>query len=130
MKTNKQIALQLCQELGGGFPPEELDKVAEFLAMLIEGYDYRELYEIIDRHPEIGAAGCICAYIGCRRSGADDRRAKLALRVGLSMEDGKHEYFNADDLAAATGVDAEAAKRTIQSSPDRMTVSLAPWLQG
>lgn len=129
MTTNKQIALQLCRELAAGFPPEELDKVADFVVMLLEGYDYRELYDIIRRHPDVSVTGCICGYIGARRSGADDRRAKLALRVGLSMEDGRHEYFNADDVATATGMDAKEAGKAIQDSPERLTVHLAPWLQ-
>ena len=129
MGTNKQVALQLCQELAAGFPPEELDKVADFVVMLMEGYDYRELYDIARRHPEVSLTGCVCAYIGCRRDGSDDRQAKLALRVGLAMEDGMHEYFSADDLAVATGMDTETAEKAIQNSPERMTVHIAPWLQ-
>lgn len=129
MTTNKQIALQLCQELAAGFPPEELDKVADFVVMLLEGYDYQELYDIARRHPDVSLTGCVCAYISCRRSGADDRRAKLALRVGLAMEDGQHEYFDAEDVATATGMDAEEAQKAVQDSPERLTVHLAPWLQ-
>lgn len=114
--------------------PGLLGRLDAYHQMVENGYDDRELTAIWKRY--LKHAGLpisitvIDLYMKSIREGFSDRAAKTAIRLGLSMEFGEHEYFSAADLAAAIGVSEAEAARMMEGAPGSMKVELAPWLTG
>lgn len=134
MTEEEKLQAALCVLLGQmeSDNPGLIDRLDAINRMKKAGYDFTELDTIWKRY--LKHAGPLITitvydlYMKSIQKGFSDRAAKVAIRLGLSVEYGEHEYFTAADLAAAIGVSEEEADQMIENSPGAMKISLEPWI--
>ena len=112
--------------------PGLIDRLVAFGEMKEAGADFSELDDLIRRYiPTAGSAlwaTVIDLFMRMIEDGMSMRAALTAIRLGLSMEYGKPEYFDAADVSAALGVSNAEAEALIQQQDGHCTVAPAPWL--
>lgn len=112
--------------------PGLIDRLVAFGEMKEAGADFSELDNLIKRYiPVAGSAlwvTVIDLFMRMIEGGMSQRATLVAIRLGLSMEYEKPEYFGVDDVSAALGVSDAEAEALIQQQDGRCTVAPAPWL--
>lgn len=88
----------------------------------------KELKRTADFHG-VPYSDTVALYQRLLSQGARPDTAITAIRCGYAMASGKHEYFNAQDLAAAFDMPEEEAVRCIEECEDKLTVHYPDWMQ-
>ena len=81
-----------------------------------------ELHKIADKH-NIDYKIILKLYIQGLMKGFSPKTSIIGIRLALSLDDNKEEYFSADDIAEITGLSKEEAEQEMIKSGKALKIS-------
>lgn len=88
----------------------------------------QRLKDLATRHC-VPITDTLALYHRLQEQGATPAQALQAIRAGYAEHTGIHEYFTAEDIAAALEIPVSEAAKLLDQYPDKMTVTFPSWMQ-